>query len=242
MELDDLASTAVPGSIQSSPGCWSALPDPDLTSELEGDDDMLHALPFSYEKKVLETATRVPCQIRDQIEHYFSLECISHDLFLRSRMDPFGWVRIQEVLDFSNMRSLGVSLADVAAALRGSKTVQVSWDQQRVRPRSFLLRAAFVPRHNFEPTGEVSPATPRGDAEEGTFWAALAQDWVVAAGQPAAPKAAEVGTRRPRRRRARAAERNIAAEANAAALKEMPAPEHLGPPEISAWLRWTYDA
>eukprot|EP00933_Yihiella_yeosuensis_P031598 TRINITY_DN25177_c0_g1_i1.p1 TRINITY_DN25177_c0_g1~~TRINITY_DN25177_c0_g1_i1.p1 ORF type:complete len:665 (+),score=165.69 TRINITY_DN25177_c0_g1_i1:62-2056(+) len=83
-------------------------------------------------------------QARRQIEYYFSLTNLCYDVFLRSRMDEDGWVRLAEILEFPRMQRLGLDVMNVAKSLTGSNTVEVSLvEPVQVRLSSVVHRDAF---------------------------------------------------------------------------------------------------
>lgn len=79
---------------------------------------------------------------REQVEYYFSAKNIPGDTYLRSRMDPLGWVALEEIAQFPRMLALGTTVDGIANALAGSERVEVSADGLCVRIRCHQLRAS----------------------------------------------------------------------------------------------------
>jgi len=83
-------------------------------------------------------------QIKEQVERYFAAENLYHDMFLRSLMTPLGWVHLNDVVQFPELRQLGATLENAASALRDSWVVQLSGDSRRVRARVDAWRACCM--------------------------------------------------------------------------------------------------
>lgn len=82
-------------------------------------------------------------KLKQQIEHYFSVNNVCRDMHLRALMDRFGWVRLEALCEFPRVASLGATAAIAAVALRDSESVEISADEHRARIRSGVLREAF---------------------------------------------------------------------------------------------------
>eukprot|EP00617_Octactis_speculum_P015163 CAMPEP_0185758866 /NCGR_PEP_ID=MMETSP1174-20130828/17556_1 /TAXON_ID=35687 /ORGANISM="Dictyocha speculum, Strain CCMP1381" /LENGTH=1147 /DNA_ID=CAMNT_0028438929 /DNA_START=372 /DNA_END=3815 /DNA_ORIENTATION=+ len=63
--------------------------------------------------------------VRLQIEYYFSAQNLCKDMYLRSRMDPEGFVSLQEVMGFNRIRSSGAAPWIVLKAVEKSDLVEV---------------------------------------------------------------------------------------------------------------------
>ncbi|KAI7883759.1 hypothetical protein K492DRAFT_159008 [Lichtheimia hyalospora FSU 10163] len=69
--------------------------------------------------------------ILQQIEYYFSIDNLCKDMFLRSQMDPEGFVRIQLIADFNRVKALANDVNLVREAMEESKILQVKGDKVR---------------------------------------------------------------------------------------------------------------
>lgn len=85
------------------------------------------------------------CQgkVRKQIEFYFSVNNVCHDLYLRTLMDEAGWVPLDALMRFPKLVELGATEASAAAALEESKSVEVHPNGAQVRISNETLRKAF---------------------------------------------------------------------------------------------------
>jgi len=81
--------------------------------------------------------------VRKQIEFYFSSSNLGQDEYLRSLMDPAGWIELGQLIKFPRLKSHGVSVQMAAASLAGSTCVEVSSDGKRVRHSNAILREVF---------------------------------------------------------------------------------------------------
>jgi hypothetical protein len=74
-------------------------------------------------------------QIKQHVERYFAAENLYQDMCVRSLMTPFGWVHLNDVVQFPELQQLDATVEAVAWALRGSWVVQLSGDSRRLRAR-----------------------------------------------------------------------------------------------------------
>lgn len=288
VDLEDRISTAAPSDSSSPPLGYMRVPEgQQLLRELEGSSgtDCLPRTPSLPRKLDTEHMHRV----RQQVEYYFSVPNVSRDPYLRSRMDLFGWVSLQEIVFFPRMRRMGVNAEQVAEALLGSMTVEVCWDMQHVRILDPDSRSCFVP----PPPPLLLPPQPlAGPPNPGAGWAAAApvgqevgpwprpgweaampQQWATqtglgAAGQslgrgcgqkadPQPPSAQLLPERRMHPKQSPRCSNagghvpstnpdQSQGSANGTQLPEGKqdgeAGQPMGPAEITAWLRWGYDA
>lgn len=77
--------------------------------------------------------------ILKQIEYYFSVENLVHDLFLRSLMDEEGWVSISSIANFPRIKSFSTELPFIVESLKGSEIFEFKGDQ------SFRLKEDWSP-------------------------------------------------------------------------------------------------
>lgn len=72
--------------------------------------------------------------VRQQVEYYFSVENLCKDLFLRSKMDPKeGWIALSVIASFNRIRMMTPDPAMIYEALVGSKTVEISPGNDKIR-------------------------------------------------------------------------------------------------------------
>lgn len=93
----------------------------------------------------LKSSENRETQVRKQIEFYFSTGNLGHDEYLRSLMDPEGWIELGQLVKFPRLKTHGVSVPMAAASLVGSTCVEVSPDGKRVRHSNAILREVFQP-------------------------------------------------------------------------------------------------
>jgi len=74
-------------------------------------------------------------QVRQQIEHYFSVENLCNDWYLRTLCDSEGWASLHDIITFPRIRSMGIAAPDAAAALMHSEMVEVSDDRKYIRSK-----------------------------------------------------------------------------------------------------------
>lgn len=73
--------------------------------------------------------------IRKQIDYYFSVDNLCKDMFLRSKMDPQGWIPMALIANFNRVRMLTPDLFLIVEALRTSHVVEVNKDGLLVRAK-----------------------------------------------------------------------------------------------------------
>ena len=72
--------------------------------------------------------------VKQQVEYYFSVENLCKDLFLRSKMDPKeGWIALSVIASFNRIRMMTPDPAMIYDALVGSKTVEISAGNDKIR-------------------------------------------------------------------------------------------------------------
>ena len=72
--------------------------------------------------------------VKQQVEYYFSVENLCRDLFLRSKMDPEeGWIALSVIASFNRIRMMTPDPNMIYEALVGSKTVEISADNEKIR-------------------------------------------------------------------------------------------------------------
>lgn len=99
--------------------------------------------------------------VRQQVEYYFSVENLCKDLFLRSKMDPKeGWIALSVIASFNRIRMMTPNPAMIYEALVGSKTVEISLGNDKIRKMgdwaAWLLDAEGKPQQPSAP----SPLSP----------------------------------------------------------------------------------
>jgi len=82
-------------------------------------------------------------KVRKQIEYYFSVHNICHDVYLRSLMDENGWVKLEDLVRFPRLCSLTSDAAVAASAVAGSAHLDVDKNDNRIRIKKKSLRDAF---------------------------------------------------------------------------------------------------
>lgn len=103
-------------------------------------------------------------QVQKQIEFYFSSSNLGHDDYMRSLMDPEGWIELGQLAKFPRLRTLGVSVQMAAASLANSTVIEVSSDGRRVRHSNAILRQVF---HSAPKERPVADAQQHGMAASG---------------------------------------------------------------------------
>lgn len=88
-------------------------------------------------------------QVREQIEFYFSFSNLIKDLYLRSHMSEAGWLPLEIIAKFPKVSRFGVTLKEVAAAVRSSQLVEVNDEGTEIRllastPEAETQRAAWA--------------------------------------------------------------------------------------------------
>jgi len=78
-------------------------------------------------------------QVQRQIELVFSAGALRNNVLLKSKMDCFGWARLDDVLALYSLRQVKATPQEAVAALRTSSFVQVSGDFRRLRARDPTL-------------------------------------------------------------------------------------------------------
>ncbi|KAI5063122.1 hypothetical protein GOP47_0021669 [Adiantum capillus-veneris] len=91
-----------------------------------------------------------------QIEYYFSVENLCRDIYLRSKMDEWGFVPVSVIANFNRVRAITPNPYFIIEALRLSNVVEVQGDKIRKKGdwANWLL-----------PTGQSS-ATSSGDRDQ----------------------------------------------------------------------------
>jgi hypothetical protein len=91
-------------------------------------------------------APKDPKQVRRQIEYYFSLNNLCKDTFLRSHMDPDGWVPLQVLSDFPKVKAQNVKIDTIAKVLVGSEVLEVKDKQVRLKDEEVRKTWGPVPK------------------------------------------------------------------------------------------------
>lgn len=91
--------------------------------------------PLLEEKKVA---------LRKQIEHYFSMENMCKDLYLRAYMDPDGWTPLDLVAGFPQVRKFNPTSEDIVKVLNKSDVVEVNEKTRCIRLKSEKDRAKWA--------------------------------------------------------------------------------------------------
>eukprot|EP00898_Chlorokybus_atmophyticus_P004472 jgi/Chlat1/5025/Chrsp32S04986 len=78
-----------------------------------------------------------------QIEYYFSIENLCRDIFLRSKMDEYGFIPVSVIASFNRVRMLTTDTDMILEALQGSSIVEIQGDKLRKAEdwQSWLLPA-----------------------------------------------------------------------------------------------------
>lgn len=139
LEDEDMCSTAPPSTVTS----------PNLT--------MSDGAPYDADFHLDDAEEHNSACPKEWFEWYFSAESLCHDQWLRSRMDEFGWVQIDDIVRFAGLRSVNTNVDAVVVALKGSKCVEVSEDSCKLRARNPAVLAAFAPRTAEESRSALSP-------------------------------------------------------------------------------------
>ena len=63
--------------------------------------------------------------VRHQIEYYFSNENLEHDLFLRRKMDPLGYIPLSVIASFNRVKQLSQDFQLIVSAVQKSDTLEV---------------------------------------------------------------------------------------------------------------------
>lgn len=68
-----------------------------------------------------------------QIEYYFSIENLCRDIYLRSNMDPQGFIPVSVIANFNRVRMLTLNPSLILESLRKSTVVEIKGDRIRKR-------------------------------------------------------------------------------------------------------------
>jgi chemotaxis protein histidine kinase CheA len=83
-------------------------------------------------------------QIKKQIEHYFGIDNLCRDIFLRKNMNNEGWISVHLILNFNRIRDLNIDVPRLTEALKDSKVVEVK--DEFIRRLDDWARWTFPPR------------------------------------------------------------------------------------------------
>jgi len=89
-----------------------------------------------------------------QVEYYFSIQNLTHDLFLRQQMDARGWIPVTLIASFNRVRQLTQDIQLVKDVLSLSSLVEV--------------RGGYVRMSNGQWANFVLPDAPSSTVETGT--------------------------------------------------------------------------
>jgi len=107
--------------------------------------------------KATAIAIKPASEAQKQIEYYFSVTNICHDMYLRSLMDEEGWVKLEDIVKFNKLKALSVDVPGAADALSESQALEMSADGLSVRIANVALRDAF-PWAPYTSTPPLKPA------------------------------------------------------------------------------------
>eukprot|EP00928_Gymnodinium_smaydae_P045308 TRINITY_DN30223_c0_g1_i1.p1 TRINITY_DN30223_c0_g1~~TRINITY_DN30223_c0_g1_i1.p1 ORF type:complete len:517 (-),score=86.01 TRINITY_DN30223_c0_g1_i1:135-1592(-) len=120
--------------------------------------------PLGYWPFIVQNMIAV--QVRQQIEYYFSVQNLCHDLFLRSLMDSQGWVGLDDIVNFPRLQGFCLGPKTVAIVMLCSSVVEICWgNPPKARVRNPVLRDAFP--HLALPIGWTRAGLPAGAS---TWW------------------------------------------------------------------------
>eukprot|EP01101_Sappina_pedata_P004236 TRINITY_DN175_c2_g1_i2.p1 TRINITY_DN175_c2_g1~~TRINITY_DN175_c2_g1_i2.p1 ORF type:complete len:381 (+),score=194.33 TRINITY_DN175_c2_g1_i2:56-1198(+) len=72
-------------------------------------------------------------QILTQIHHYFSIDNLCRDIYLRNQMDQEGYVNIEVLMPFNRLKDISSDKALILSAVANSKTIEVKEDKIRLK-------------------------------------------------------------------------------------------------------------
>mmetsp|Transcript_40652 Transcript_40652/g.73220 ORF Transcript_40652/g.73220 Transcript_40652/m.73220 type:complete len:265 (-) Transcript_40652:43-837(-) len=105
----------------------------------------------------VDSAEQGQIELRCRIEQLFESAHLSHDFYLRSRMDELGWVDLCDVLQLAGLDFAHSTVQEGAEAVAESQSLELSNCRQKVRAKDSAIQAAFAPRRVTEPFGACSP-------------------------------------------------------------------------------------
>jgi len=105
-------------------------------------------------------------KVRKQIEYYFSVGNICHDVYLRSLMDENGWVKLEDLVRFPRLCALTSDAAVAASAVAASAQLEVDTSERRVRIKKKSLRAAFPQAHEGTHRGAMLGLAAEGGKDD----------------------------------------------------------------------------
>lgn len=91
-----------------------------------------------------------------QVEYYLSRENLSRDTYLQSQMDADQFVSLELLASFKKLKTLSSDVGVIAAALRGSRLVELDESEKRVKPRPRPQRNTIILR---EIPSDAAPET-----------------------------------------------------------------------------------
>lgn len=84
--------------------------------------------------------------VKRQVEYYFSIENLTRDFFLRSKMDSEGWISLPLIAGFNRVRMLTPDMSVIIDALAGSTVIEIAKDYSALRakenPLNWVLPSA----------------------------------------------------------------------------------------------------
>ena len=113
--------------------------DPSYQAQYDGRFYMPHGAQMYYPQQHMMPAQvpqrdQILSAVKQQVEYYFSVENLCRDLFLRSKMDPEeGWIALSVIASFNRIRMMTPDPNMIYEALVGSKTVEISADNEKIR-------------------------------------------------------------------------------------------------------------
>jgi len=94
--------------------------------------------------------------LRKQIEFYFSVDNLCGDIYLRGHMDSEGWVPIDLIASFPQVKKYGGHQAEILKVLASSETVDVDQASGSVRPKSWKQWAKTPPEPDPAPAADAT--------------------------------------------------------------------------------------
>ncbi|KAG8897568.1 hypothetical protein FRC00_004106, partial [Tulasnella sp. 408] len=118
-----------------------------------------------------------------QVEFYLSYQNMTQDTYLRGRMDPQGWLDVEQIASFNRLRRLTSDLNLVREVMNMSALIEVSPDGQKCRMSNNAWQAFVTPQMDGIPQAENQAAYPQFAPD-----AAGVQQQVEAVPAPPAPQ------------------------------------------------------
>jgi len=100
--------------------------------------------------------SQVLAALQKQVEYYFSVENLCKDIFLRSQMDPEGWIPAAVISGFNRVRMLTPDASLVLESLAESSEVEISADSTKLRKKEDWKSWILPPNQQKNDSGDAN--------------------------------------------------------------------------------------